>query len=152
MVAPILLFAVGNESRGDDALGPLLLRRIQAAAPDAVECLEDFQWQVEHTADLAGRGHVLFIDADVACTPPFRFDQITAAYDQSYSSHAMSPQALLHAYEQVYGAGAPRSFVLRIRGYDFTLGQAPVPAALDNLRQAEIFLHGWLRTAGVQYA
>jgi hypothetical protein len=28
MVAPILIFAIGNESRGDDALGPLLLREL----------------------------------------------------------------------------------------------------------------------------
>ena len=152
MVAPILLFAVGNESRGDDALGPLLLRRMAAVAMRGVECQEDYQWQVEHAADLAGRSHVLFIDADVACAPPFRFDEIIAAHDQSYTSHAMSPQALLHAYEQVYGGSAPRSFVLRIRGYDFTLGMPPAPAALDNLRQAESFLHDWLCRAGASHA
>ena len=28
MTAPVLIFAVGNESRGDDALGPLLLRQL----------------------------------------------------------------------------------------------------------------------------
>jgi hypothetical protein len=28
MTAPVLIFAIGNESRGDDALGPLLLREI----------------------------------------------------------------------------------------------------------------------------
>jgi Ni,Fe-hydrogenase maturation factor len=30
MVAPVLIFAIGNESRGDDALGPLLLRELDA--------------------------------------------------------------------------------------------------------------------------
>ena len=48
MVAPVLIFAVGNESRGDDGLGPLLLRELQAylhANGDAhgFELLEEFQ-------------------------------------------------------------------------------------------------------------
>jgi hypothetical protein len=35
MTAPILVFAVGNESRGDDALAPLLLRDLAGSAEAA---------------------------------------------------------------------------------------------------------------------
>ena len=35
MSAPLLVLAVGNPSRGDDALGPLLLERLQADGWDA---------------------------------------------------------------------------------------------------------------------
>lgn len=147
MVAPILLFAVGNESRGDDALGPLLLRRIQENASDSVECLEDFQLQIEHAADLRHRQQVVFIDADVSCEAPFLFFELKAAHDHSYSSHAQSPAALLHTYIQVYEDAPPKCHVLGIRGYGFELGEALSPEASENLEQATVFLQAWLRSS-----
>jgi hydrogenase maturation protease len=146
MVAPVLLFAVGNESRGDDALGPLLLRRIQESASAAVECLEDFQLQIEHAADLRERQQVVFIDADVSCEAPFRFAELQAAHDHSYSSHAQSPAALLHTYIQVYEDAPPRCHLLGIRGYGFELGEGMSPEASENLEQAAAFLQAWLRS------
>ncbi len=144
MVAPVLIFAVGNESRGDDALGPLLLRRLQEQVSDSVEYLEDFQLQVEHAADLLGRQQVIFIDADVSCEPPFRFAELHPAHDHSYSSHAQSPAALLHTFQQVYQDALPKCYVLGIRGYGFELGEDLSPEAADNLDQATTFLQSWL--------
>lgn len=147
MIAPVLLFAVGNESRGDDALGPLLLRRIQENASDSFECLEDFQLQIEHAADLRHRQQVVFIDADVSCAAPFQFSELQAAHDHSYSSHAQSPAALLHTYLQVYEDAPPKCHVLGIRGYGFELGEALSPEASENLEQATVFLQEWLRSS-----
>jgi hydrogenase maturation protease len=144
MVAPVLVFAVGNESRGDDALGPLLLRRIQETASDAVECIEDFQLQVEHTSDLLGRQQVVFVDADVSCEAPFRFAEVAAAHDHSYSSHAQSPAALLHTFSQVYSVAPPQCYVLGVRGYGFELGEDLSPEAAANLEQATVYLQVWL--------
>jgi len=138
MHIPILIFAIGNESRGDDALAPLLLRDLECWAETAgrVELIEDYQLQVEHVTDLTGRSAVLFVDADMSCTEPFQFSEITAAHDHSYTSHAMTPFALLHTYRQVYGAGAPPAFLLRIRGYDFELGKPLSDKAAANLEAA----------------
>lgn len=144
MVAPVLIFAVGNESRGDDAVGPLLLRRIQDAASNSVECIEDFQLQVEHSADLLGRRQVVFVDADVSCDAPFHFSELEPAHDHSYSSHAQSPAALLHTFKQVYTDALPQCYVLGIRGYGFELGEDLSPEAADNLEQATTFLKSWL--------
>lgn len=145
MTAPILLLAIGNESRGDDALAPLLLRRLVAAGLDAqVEAMEDFQLQVEHVADLAGRKAVLFIDADASCEPPLHFSQVAAAHDSSYTSHAMTPFALLHAYRQVYASEAPPCFLLRIRGYGFELGAGLSAAAAGHLEHAAAKVEAWL--------
>jgi Ni,Fe-hydrogenase maturation factor len=52
MVAPNLVFAIGNPSRGDDALAPALLGRLNAwmeseRLSEHFELLEDFQLQVE---------------------------------------------------------------------------------------------------------
>jgi len=78
MVAPILIFAIGNESRGDDALAPLLVRRLAdwLAANDLAgqcEILEEYQLQVEHVLDLQQRRLILFVDAGMDTPAPLIF-------------------------------------------------------------------------------
>jgi len=141
MTAPILVFGIGNESRGDDALGPLLVRDIQSWSETAglagqVEVLEDYQLQVEHVTDLLERSAVLFVDADVSCAEPFELSEVSAERNGSYTSHAMNPAALLHAYRLVYGVESPPGFTLRIRGHDFALGQPLSERATANLQGA----------------
>ncbi len=141
MAAPILLLAIGNESRGDDALAPLLLRGMEARSEwpslaGKVELIEDYQLMVEHVTDLIERSLVLFVDADVSCAKPYDFSEVTAEKDGSYTTHAMTPAALLHAYRRVYGADAPPAFLLRIRGHDFGLGKPLSKHAAANLEGA----------------
>ncbi|MGA8864535.1 MAG: hydrogenase maturation protease [Gallionella sp.] len=135
-MAKLLLFGYGNPGRGDDALGPELIARIAKMNLAGVECQNDMQLQIEHVTDLQGCDRVLFIDADMSCAEPYEFPQIKAVKDDSYTSHAMSPGALLHAYCQVYRTAAPRAFLLRIRGYDFGLGDPLSDKAKDNLEAA----------------
>ena len=146
MKKDVLIFAIGNESRGDDALAPLLLRNLESWAGAAglgerVELIEDYQLQVEHVTDLLDRSAVLFVDADMSCTEPFHFSEITAEKDSSYTSHVMTPFALLHTYRQVYGTDAPPAFLLRIRGYDFELGNPLSGRAAANLVAATERVH-----------
>ena len=144
MTAPVLVFGIGNESRGDDALAPLLLRQLQIKDTAQVELIEDYQLQVEHVTDLVGRSAVLFVDADMSCEAPFHFSSITAAHDHSYTSHAMTPFALLYTYRQVYGTDAPSSFLLRVRGYGFELGAGLSDEASANLDHATARVREWL--------
>ncbi len=144
MTAPILIIAIGNESRGDDALAPLLVRRLQTGIPEYVELIEDFQLQIEHVTDLIERSAVLFLDADVSCIAPFHFSKITGAHDNSYTSHAMTPFALMHTYYHVYGTDAPPCFLLRIRGYSFELGAGLNDEASANLECATKKAREWL--------
>jgi hydrogenase maturation protease len=140
----LLLFGYGNPGRGDDALGPELIGRIAQLHLADVECQNDMQLQVEHVTDLAACKRVLFIDADISCAEPFDFSEISAVKDDSYTSHAMSPTALLHAYSQVYGKNAPAAFLLRIRGYDFELGDPLTGKASANLERATEKVRDWL--------
>ena len=145
MVAPFLVFAIGNESRGDDALAPLLVRQLLTEVLNSeIELIEDYQLQVEHVTDLLGRSAVLFVDADMSCEAPFQLSEIAAVQDNSYTSHAMTPFALLHTYRQVYETDAPNSFLLRIRGYGFELGDSLSDDAAGNLEQATVEARLWL--------
>jgi hydrogenase maturation protease len=144
--APILVFAYGNPSRGDDALGPVMYDLLYEKLPDEVELLTDFQLQIEHSMDLDQREAVLFIDASMSATAPFHFYQLQAERDNSFTSHAMSPTSLLDAYQQVNQQQAPPSFMLEIRGYEFELGKSMTAMAEDNLKSAGSFLDDLLAT------
>lgn len=109
-----------------------------------VEVIEEYQLQVEHVTDLLGRNAVLFIDADVSCAAPFHFSEIAAAQDISYTSHAMTPSALLHTFQQVYGTVTPICFLQRIRGYGFELGEDLSDEASINLKLAAAQVRQWL--------
>jgi len=143
----LLLFGYGNPGRGDDALGPELIARIAKMKLADVECQNDMQLQVEHVTDLNSCDQVLFVDADMSCAEPFEFYQIGAGRDDSYTSHAMSPTALLHAYRQVYNIDAPPAFLLRIRGYDFGLGDPLSDKASANLQAATKLVIGYFANA-----
>lgn len=133
--APILIIGIGNPSRGDDALGPLLIECLEALRLPDVELLTDFQLQVEFALDLQGRHHVIFIDASLNAASPFQFLPVTAAEDNSYTSHALSPGAVLHAYQKLFGEPPP-AFVLAIRGEAFELGEGLSDAATANMEGA----------------
>lgn len=148
MTPPLLVLAWGNLSRGDDALGPLCLAALREQLPDnlqgQVEFLEDYQLQIEHALDLIGRQRVLFIDASLSCAAPFEVTGLQPAQDASFTTHALSPQALLQVYQDVQGEPPPPCTLLAIRGEHFELGEPPGPAALANLAHALSWAHDWL--------
>lgn len=152
--AATLVFGWGNPSRGDDALGPLFIARCQALATShpewgGIECMTDFQLQVEHALDLQGRERVLFVDASRDCAAPFEVTTPTPARDRSFTSHAMTPQAVLQVYlELELDAAAPPCRLLAIRGEAFELGQDLSQAAQTNLDAALTWATDWL--AGTQ--
>jgi hydrogenase maturation protease len=138
---PVLVFAWGNPSRGDDALGPALLdmletRQRETAALDHVELLTDFQLQVEHALDLQGRERVLFVDASASAQAPYVLSALLPERDSSYTTHAMNPAAVLAVYVQINDESPPPAFMLSIRGYEFGLGQPLSAKARGNLQDA----------------
>lgn len=140
--AAVLVIAVGNRSRGDDALGPLLLDRLDAflahrRVRDDFELIEDFQLQIEHALDIAGRRLVLFIDAGTGTAVPFGFCGVAAAAPLAgHSTHALAPQAVLGVHRQITGEEPPPAFVLCVRGERFGLGEDLSVAARAHLEAA----------------
>ena len=84
-IAELLVLAVGNPSRGDDALGPQFLEQLtiwqdQRDDWEEVELLSDFQLHIEHAVDLENRKLVLFVDASVSCPSPFQFSRLPPCF------------------------------------------------------------------------
>ena len=137
----VLVLAWGNPSRGDDAIGPHLLKSLEDEAASRPEWrknvfLTDFQLQPEHALDLDGADLVLFIDASVAAPAPWSFGRVRAARDRSFSTHAMSPAALLAVHESL-GAAAPPAWLLAVHGECFELG-APLGVAAGANAEAAL--------------
>jgi hydrogenase maturation protease len=145
VTAPLLVIAVGNPSRGDDALGPALVEQIDGGGGD-VECLVDFQLQPEHALDLAGRSAVLFVDA---ARPGYTggagvlLAAIQAADGLPALSHALSPAALLHVAQRI-GQPLPRAWQLAIEGESFDLGQPLSAAGAQRLPLAVEMARAWI--------
>ena len=140
-IAPVLLLAIGNESRGDDALGPLLLRRLGQWLEDQdstgeVELIEEYQLQIEHTLDLKGRELVLFIDAGKDTPAPYAFYRAAIKRLDGYTTHAVAPETLLGVYAMVHDAAPPPAFILCVAGNVFELGEPLSAAAELNLQHA----------------
>ncbi len=152
MTAPTLIFGWGNPSRGDDALGPLFVEHFAELArrhPEwgEVEYLTDFQLQVEHALDLQGRRRVLFVDASLDAPAPCSLARIEAARDDSFTTHAMSPQAVLKVFAEIEDGAAPPSWLLAIRGERFELGEPLGAAAEINLKAALLAAVDWIAGA-----
>ena len=135
-VAPVLVVGIGNPSRGDDAIGPLAIDRLEALGLPGVELLTDFQLQVEHALDLIGRREVVFVDATVAGEGPWTFEPLTPAPEQGATTHGFAPAAVLDVYRQYTDAPPPQAHVLAVRGYAFELGAPLSTAAAQNLDAA----------------
>jgi hydrogenase maturation protease len=139
--ARLLVFGYGNPSRGDDALGPELIRLLeeeQGRRPGwaRLTLLTDFQLQPEHALDLDGRDAVLFVDAAASGPQPYALTRLSAGRDASYTSHALSPAAVLHVREAILERPAVPAYLLAIRGYGFELGEPMSEPALANLAAA----------------
>lgn len=144
----LLLIGYGNPGRGDDGLGPALAERIAALGLPGVTVEVDYQLTVDHTALIAAHDLVVFADAAVGLTAPWRLTPVMGQ-PQALGSHQVTPEAALHLARLLYGRSVP-GWVLAIGGTAFGEVQEGLgPSARHNLHLAETFLTGWIgaRTA-----
>jgi hydrogenase maturation protease len=146
---PILVIGVGNPSRGDDALGPLAAARLAELELLNVTVLTDFQLAPEHALDIIERELVVFVDATVEGDVQYTLTPVVAKHDDSVTTHALSPSAVLDTFLHVTGLPVPPAYVLAIRGYDFELGAPLSTGATANLEVALTALIDHLRACAI---
>lgn len=122
------MFAWGNPSRGDDAVGPWFAQRFRHRAGSSFQLVEDFQLQVEHLLDCREGELLLFVDASCNAGASHSFDELTPCRELGHTSHALTPAELLGQYPKLFAAQAPPAFLLQIPGRQFELGE-PMSAA-----------------------
>lgn len=135
----LIVFVTGNESRGDDGVGPLLLARLARDLPPGTEVVREFQLQVEHALALDGADLVLFIDAAVGLQTSFVFAEAPVEGPPAAFSHALSPAAVLDVFRRIEGREPPPAFVLGLRAWRFGLGEGVSAEAARDLEDAFVF-------------
>ncbi len=140
----VLVIGFGNPGRLDDGLGPALSERIALLNIPGVTCDADYQLMIENAADIAKHDIVIFADASVDATAPFSWSQLKAKADYSFSTHSVSPEAVLQLAATSF-SGKARAYLLAIRGYEFnSFGERISEKAQANLDVAASFLHNVL--------
>jgi hydrogenase maturation protease len=148
MKAPVAVFAVGNRSRGDDSVAPLLLDRLRSwldseGLAQGFELIEEYQLQVEDALDLDGRNLVLFIDAARNAPREVMLEEVGARAGRA-NSHALEPAAVLDVCRQVVGK-MPTAFVMKVHATCFDLGAGLSTGAAAAMEEAWILLRGLVR-------
>ena len=147
----ILLLGYGNPGRGDDGIGPILIERLEQYFSPAQEnqhqisFLTAMQLQPEHVLDLEMHEKVMLVDAGMGTPAPFSFKQVSPNRDDSFTTHALSPWSLLAIYREILVKEPPPTFLLTIRGEQFSLGAPLSPMVRTRLEQALAFVLALLR-------
>lgn len=152
---PILILAMGNPSRGDDAFGPLLAERLSSwlslqpsVVQDQIDVICDQQLMVEQVDDLQGRRRVLFIDAAASGAPALRLTPVEPQTQvPTVQSHSCTPPQLLALYRHLLNLPPPRSDLLTLTGQGFELGAPLSGATQRNMEAAWSMLMAWLSAA-----
>lgn len=136
--------ALGNDYRGDDAIGPMLIERLQThfAHPDI-----DYSWHyvlnIEDALSLPCYSHVLFIDASVKQQQTFEIEALQADLTTNIGCHALTPAQLLHVFAlhvENTEKSRPKVWQLKVSAREFELGSDLSPAAAQALEQTWVFL------------
>jgi hydrogenase maturation protease len=140
----ILVFGIGNPARQDDGLGPAFISRLEKAKIPGIYLEADYQLQVEDALLFSEHQLVVVVDAIKSGRKPFVFKKIKPAEDSSFTTHHLSPEALLYLTQVLYERN-PGVWLLGIRGYKFSLGEQLSPKAQENFGAACKFLVKVLR-------
>ncbi len=139
-----LLIAIGNYSRGDDALGWLFADHVAQLGLD-IKIEYRYQLQVEDAELLQYFDRVIFTDASKVTYPSgFHFYPIHAAMDYTFTTHSVSAGTLLQLASELYHS-TPEAHMMAVSGTAWGLGKMPGKTGKDNLRKAlSFFEQNWL--------
>ena len=140
----LLVIGVGNPLRGDDGVGLVLVRRLQAHFGSRLPTLEMMAPDVAWAERIAACRELLVIDAAAdAAAAPFRLVDIAAAPSPlpagGWVSHLFDWPAILALARHVHGR-APRTRLLAVSGVDFGICESLSTACRQNAEAAFAFL------------
>lgn len=138
---PLLILGIGNPSRGDDAVGPLIIEWLEETA--RFDCRWNYQLQIEDAEEIDSYDSVLFIDAHVNQESLIDLSEVCPLEDSSFSTHSLSPEAVT-ALNRKYFTQHPKVQLLSLKGESFELGAGLSKTAELALSEAKLFLTQFL--------
>jgi hydrogenase maturation protease len=139
----MLLIGYGNPARRDDGLGPQFVERIAAEGIPGLECLVEYQLNVEHALLVSQADIVVFADATRVQDGAFTFTPVAPDPGQELASHSLFPGSVISLAQILYGNLA-EAHVMAITGYEFDqLQEGLSTAASHNLELALDHFRAW---------
>lgn len=142
-VKKILLHAYGNPSRGDDGLGNKVIEAMEQWIREndihGIAADSSYQLNIEDASVMAEYDIVIFIDASKGDIEAYSFDPVVSQPSQSFSTHSVSPSALLALCGELFNR-TPLVYLLQIKGYEWEFGEGLSDKAVNNHQKAINFL------------
>lgn len=135
-----LIYGIGNIGRQDDGLGWAFIDWLEEAGhcPEA-ELMRHYQLHLEDADLISHKRRVLFVDATKEPeVSAYALQQVEPRLDFSFTSHAISVQAVLATCQQCFDR-VPEVHLLTIKGFDWELKQGLSVQARQNLAQATAY-------------
>lgn len=146
MSAPTLIYGYGNIGRQDDGLGVILAQQIEAMQIPNIDIDMNYQLNVEDALKISEYKRVIFIDASMQTEGAYILERITAKPAIEFSTHAMSPFAILAFAEQIYDQ-RPDAYMLHIKATEWEFGLPLSSDASNNLELAKEYLLEFLNSS-----
>ena len=136
-----LLIGFGNEMRGDEGLGPRLVREVARWNNPGLEVVYPRQLTPELAERMSAADAVLFIDA-VRRQPDICMRRVQPGTER-YDPHALDPVGLLALTSALYGARPP-AWLLTIPGDRFSFSRELSEVGKGRLEEAVPWVRTWL--------
>ncbi len=131
-----IILAIGNNGRQDDGLGWAFGVALEQDSSFEGEVHYRYQLQVEDANLIASAERVVFVDAFKGSLPGgFQWKPVAPTADFEFTTHTLSPQAVLFFCEQLYGK-TPEAYCMLIAGEAWELGIGLTERGEENLKAA----------------
>lgn len=122
-----MIYGYGNPGRQDDALGILLVDRMEEWCErqglSFINFDTNYQLNIEDALAISEYDIVIFVDASVEEIPNFEITRVHPCAKIEFTMHATSPEFVLHLCHKLYKK-YPDTYLVHVKGYEFEfLGQ-----------------------------
>jgi hydrogenase maturation protease len=135
----ILVYGIGNPGRQDDALGILLIEKLDVWVKDNgidyIQTDQNYQLNIEDADRIAGFDVVIFVDASVQEIDAILLEEIKPDLTTDFSMHSVEPAFVVGLCYQIFNRH-PISYQLHVKGVSFGFMEPMTHEATKNLELA----------------
>lgn len=138
-----LIYAYGNPGRMDDGLGNEFVEKISKWINEQgiknIELDSNYQLNIEDAHNIKDKDLVIFIDASQEEIDDYLLTKVDQSSKISFTSHEASPAYIYYLCRDLFDKN-PATYLLHIKGYDWTFKQGLSEKAKDNLEASLKFM------------
>lgn len=135
----VLIYGYGNPGRQDDALGILLVERMEHWAKEngleSIDFDSNYQLNIEDAMAISEYDTVIFADASIEEIDDFVITEVKPSQKTEFTMHAMAPEFVLHLCQKLYKK-FPDTYLIHLKGCEFEFYGKLTDAAEQNLSKA----------------